>query len=100
VAPLCNNASQSALLIADASEHLAHVVMGSAKLGESRVTFCASLGIGSRPLHVKIPPVEFCIAQGVHSLVDGVVSSSVAITQVSEASAVEVDSGDSCHGDQ
>ena len=30
-------------LVADASEHLAHIIMGSAKLGKSSVAFCTSL---------------------------------------------------------
>jgi len=89
---------QSALLITNASQHLAHVVVNSMQAVEGLVALLASVIVGIRALWIEIPPIELGFRQGVDGLVDGIVCSSVAVAQIGEAGAVEVDSGNGCHG--
>jgi hypothetical protein len=85
--------TKSAPLVADASKHLSHILVSLAELVERCLPLVAGLIVGARSLRVKIAPVKGCGGQSVDGLVDGIVSSSVFITQRGEAGAVDVDGG-------
>lgn len=89
--------TKSAALIADASQHLANVLMGFSEPVKSRLPFVAGLVVGARSLCVEITPVARRSSESVNGLVDGIVGRSVLVAQRGKASAVEMDCGNSGH---
>jgi len=69
-----------------------------AKLSKSSITLATGLGVGTGPLRVEIPAVQFSVSQSLDGFVNGIVGISVAVTQIVLASAVEVKRRESCHG--
>jgi hypothetical protein len=90
---------QSALLVANASEHFTCVLVRLAKLVKGCITLATGLGERCRALHIEIPTVARCIAEGVYGSINGSVSSVIFLPEVFAAGAVEVDGwGNGSHG--
>jgi hypothetical protein len=88
---------ESSHLIADAHQHFANVVLCLAKLVKSFCSFVTMLVIGISTLRIKITSVRRGCYERIHCLADGIVGSSVFITQRGGTSAIEMESGDGCH---